>query len=110
MSQEEKTLRPEPIRVFVDPDLYDLIPRFLDNRRLDAGRIHAALERKDFEAVGIIGHRMKGDGGGYGLNAISEIGAVLEEAAKDRNPALIKKSVGHLLDFLERVEVGTSLG
>lgn len=48
---------------------------------------------------------MRGDGGGYGLAAISTIGKTMEEASKLRDLAATRNSLGELEDFLEKVEV-----
>ena len=48
---------------------------------------------------------MKGSGGGYGFDVISEIGKTIEQAAKDKNDDVIKNSVQELDSYLDRVEV-----
>ena len=93
------------ILVRVDPDLADLIPGFLDNRRKDITAMRKALERGDFETVRTLGHSMKGSGGGYGFDAITDIGAALEQAALDTNPDTVRKSLQDLCSYLDRVEV-----
>ena len=93
------------IPIHVDPDLADLIPGFLDKRRTDTAVILAALDRSEFETVRILGHSMKGSGGGYGFDAISEIGAALEQAAKRNNTDEIRQQVSDLCSYLDRVEV-----
>lgn len=93
------------IRIHVDPDLADLIPGFLDNRRKDITVMQEALKRGDFETVRILGHSMKGAGGGYGFDAITEIGATLEQAARGRNPDGIREGLSALASYLARVEV-----
>jgi HPt (histidine-containing phosphotransfer) domain-containing protein len=95
----------EKIIVQVDPDLEDLIPGYLQNRRQDMEAILQALEKQDFETIRILGHTMKGTGGGYGFDAISEMGRALEEAAKTRDTQAIKRELASLLDYLEAVEV-----
>ena len=95
----------EKIRIHVDPDIADLIPGFLENRRKDITAMQAALEQGDFETVRVLGHSMKGAGGGYGFDAITDIGAALEQAAKDRNRESIGKSLRDLSSYLDRVEV-----
>src|SRR6185436_7866922 len=70
-----------------DPDLRDLVPGYLENRRKELPRLREALAQNDFSAIQRLAHRMKGEGGGYGFEAISTIGAGLEQAAKDRNAA-----------------------
>ena len=48
---------------------------------------------------------MKGDGGGYGFDHISEIGARLEHAAKQHDLPTIELYIVELEDFLNRVTV-----
>lgn len=93
------------IPVHVDPDLADLIQGFLDKRRKDTVALLTALDGGEFETVRILGHSMKGAGGGYGFDAISEIGAALEQAAKSNNSEEIRKQVSDLCNYLDRVEV-----
>jgi HPt (histidine-containing phosphotransfer) domain-containing protein len=95
----------EKIVVQVDADLEDLIPGYLQNRRQDADAILQALENQDLETIRVLGHTMKGTGGGYGFDAITEMGRALEEGAKARNPQAIRQGVAALLDYLQAVEV-----
>ena len=98
---------PEKILVHVDPEIADLVPGFLDNRRKDVTAMLDALDKNDFEAIRILGHSMKGVGGGYGFDAITEIGAALEQAAKNTNPEDVRKGLRDLTAYLERVEAIT---
>lgn len=95
----------EKIVVQVDADLKDLIPGYLQNRRQDVGAILQALENQDFETIRILGHTMKGTGGGYGFDAITEMGRALETAAKDKKAQAIQQGTAALLDYLQAVEV-----
>ncbi len=90
---------------YVDSGLRDLIPGFLDNRRNDTTTISGAVEEGDFETIRVLGHDMKGSGGGYGFDAITDIGQTLEQAAKDQDQTEIRKLVQELANYLERVEV-----
>src|SRR5438093_1898329 len=80
-------------------------PGFLQNRRNDIAAMLDAVQRGDFESVQVLGHSMKGDGGGYGFDAITEIGAALEQAAKQRNAVEIRDRVHELSRYLDQVEV-----
>ncbi len=95
----------EKIIVHVDADLEDLIPGFLENRRQDVKSIIDALEKTDYETIRVLGHSMKGAGGGYGFDTITDIGRHLEGAAKEGNSAEIRKWVNELSVYLERIEV-----
>jgi HPt (histidine-containing phosphotransfer) domain-containing protein len=85
--------------------LEDLVPGFLENRRADVEVIDGALARGDFESLERLGHRLKGDGGGYGFPVISEIGRGLEHAARDRDAAAIRALSRELSEYLASVDV-----
>ncbi len=91
--------------VHIDAELEDLLPGFLDNRRKDVVRFREALARCDYESIQILGHTLKGGGGGYGLDTITRIGRDIENAALEKKKANIKKYIDELSDYLERVEV-----
>ena len=94
----------DKIRVSIDPDLEDLIPGFLGNRRQDVERIRALLAGADFDEVRLIGHSMKGSGGGYGFDPITEYGGEIEQAALLKDGAAVTAALGKLADYLARVE------
>lgn len=83
----------------------EIVPVFFDVRRKDIATIHIALEKGDYGTVILRGHSIKGAGGGYGFDAITDIGREIEEAAKTRDREKILKLVNELSDYLERVEV-----
>ena len=95
----------ERIIVQVDPDLKEFIPEFLQNRRDDVTALREALERQDWDTIRRIGHRLRGSGGGYGFDAITDIGATLETAAKQPDASLIRTLIDDLATYLERVIV-----
>ncbi|MCZ6773413.1 MAG: Hpt domain-containing protein [Proteobacteria bacterium] len=93
------------IKVRIDPDLEDLVPGFLENRRKDVDRLTEFLQVPDFTEIRLIGHSMKGAGGGYGFDEITEIGSAIEEAALLEDAAAIKTGTEKLADYLSRVDV-----
>lgn len=97
----------EPKRnvVYVDEDLEELVPQYLENRREDLEMMQAAIATGDYETVRSLGHQMKGSGGGYGFDVITEIGISLEVAAKLNDLENIRKWLSELAELLETVEV-----
>ena len=95
----------EKIAVTVDADLEDLIPGFLENRARDVRELSSALGRGDFESIRLTGHSMKGSGGGYGFDALTDLGAAIEAAAKAADATAIAKLIEELNEYLQRVEV-----
>ena len=51
-----------------------------------------------------IGHSMRGSGGGYGFDLISEIGAAIEKSANANQKESVLSNLVKLIDYLERVE------
>ena len=100
-----KAAAPERITVYIDPDLEDIIPTFLANRQKDLHTLRTAISEKDFETIQTLGHRMRGDGGGYGFHAISAIGGVMELAAGRRDEPAIQRQTAELEDYLSRVHI-----
>lgn len=93
----------DKIIAHVDPDLRDLIPGYLGNRQKDIATIKKALTASDFAKIRVLGHSMRGSGGGYGFMLISKIGEGFEKAAKENDPDQIKNLLAELSDFLQRV-------
>lgn len=105
MTQDTDIDQGEKIVVRVDAEIEDLIPGFLENRRKDIETILEALDQGDYETIRLLGHRMKGAGGGYGFDAITDIGRSIEQGAKEKNPEEVRRWLGDLLHYLDRVEV-----
>jgi hypothetical protein len=93
------------IIVYLDPDLEDIVPGFLDNRRKDVETLTTCMKNGQLDTIRLLGHRMKGDGGGYGFNVISTIGHTLEQAALRGDLATIRESTTELTNFLTHVRV-----
>jgi len=93
------------IVVKVDEDLFDLVPGYLKNRRQDIENMRARLAEGDFESVQSKGHSMKGSGGGYGFAEITEIGGLIEKAAKEKNGVAVGELIIRLEDYLCNIEV-----
>jgi HPt (histidine-containing phosphotransfer) domain-containing protein len=91
--------------VRIDPDLRDLVPVFIAHKHEDAQAIVAAIARADYEALSQLGHRIRGEGGSYGFEELTAIGAALEIAAKARDLAAVRKSAQELTAYLDSVEI-----
>ena len=103
-SQEESS-RKETIFVRANPKIADLMPVFLRNCRQNVVAMLDALDGGDFETVAILGHGMRGAGGSYGFQTITDIGAALEQVAESADNNAARKWVGELSGYLDRVEI-----
>src|SRR4029453_16091101 len=102
---KESDSRKDAILVHADPRFADLIPGFLRHRRQDVAAILDALDRGDFGTVERLGHDMRGAGGNYGFQPITDIGAALEQSAGRADAGAARKWAGELARYLDRVEV-----
>jgi signal transduction histidine kinase/DNA-binding response OmpR family regulator len=93
------------IVVYVDPDLADLIPGYLENRRRDVQEIGRFLFEDDLQEILRLGHSMKGSGGGYGFEGITMIGGEIEEAARRGDKDIVLALKERLAGYLSRVKV-----
>ena len=95
----------EKIIVYVDADLEELVPEFIENRYEDIEKINECLDSNEIDEIKRLGHSMKGSGGGYGFHEITTLGGELEQAAmrgdKDEIDELNKK----LAQYLKVVKV-----
>jgi len=105
MADDERKSRNGEIIVVIEEDLRELIPGYLENRRKDMAEIVAALDRGDFETIRSLSHMMKGSGGGYGFDEITEIGRACEDAAKRSQAQEVRDQVARLTVYLDHVVV-----
>jgi chemotaxis protein histidine kinase CheA len=94
-----------PIRVEIDQELVSIVPDYLENRRSDCFLIERLLEEGCLAEIQSLAHRMKGSGGSYGFDVISEIGEVLERAALVPDANVIRSAVEQLKIYLSCIEV-----
>ncbi len=81
------------------------IPAYLENCRQNATVMREALDRADFETVTILGHNLRGSGGGFGYQAITDFGAGLEQASADNDLDGARKLLSELSSYLDSVEI-----
>ena len=91
--------------VYIDSDLEGLVPTFLANRKADIEKMVAALEQWDFQALRDLGHQIKGSGGGYGFDMVSQYGRLIQETAEAENGEECQGWVYGLAEYQENVQV-----
>ena len=96
---------PDAIRVAVEEGMEDVVPRYLAKRKAEIPLYFAALEKGDMEAIGGMGHRMKGTGTGYGFPVLTELGGALEKAAQLADAGEIRRKTLECESYLNAVEL-----
>jgi PAS domain S-box-containing protein len=85
--------------------LTERTPAYLKSIRESVLTMGEALDRSDFTAVTILGHNMRGSGGAFGFQTITDIGAGLEQAAENADADSSRKWVTELSCYLDRLVI-----
>jgi HPt (histidine-containing phosphotransfer) domain-containing protein len=97
--------REDRVIVEVDKELEDVFPRYLRNREEDMMKIQTALEKKDFEFLRHIGHKLAGNAAGYGLLGLGEMARELERSAEGRQYDKCRQLFQQMKDYLAQLEL-----
>jgi len=91
--------------VEIEPDIAELVPGFLNNRKNDAIKIRGLLAEGKLGEIRVIGHSMAGSAGGYGFPEIGTMGRAIETAALASRTEEIRKVSSLLMEYLATVIV-----
>jgi HPt (histidine-containing phosphotransfer) domain-containing protein len=91
--------------VQVEQGMEDVVPGYLEKRRKDVDLYRQALAAGDFDAVRMLGHKMKGTGAGYGFPVLTEIGDAIEQAALKKDAGSVAAQVDRLAWYAGRVKL-----
>lgn len=92
-------------RVYIDQDLEVLIPQYLENREEDIKDLKQLIEEENYEKIRVIGHSLKGSGGGYGFDYLTELGSQIEKNAELKNVEEIRSLIQSLESYLNNLEI-----
>lgn len=91
--------------VSVDASFEPLVPRFMTNRKKEVLTMQKALAAQDLDTIRQVAHGMKGAGGSYGFDRITEMAAAIEQAAKAGDTSTIAHDLPLLDSYLDRITV-----
>src|SRR6202163_1718177 len=106
---KEESRGMDPILLGARLKFADRIPAYLQNCRQNVIVMLDALDRVDFETVTSLAHQMRGSGGAYGFQAITDIGASLEHAGESADADVSRRWVGELSNYLDGIDTATQL-
>ncbi len=87
------------------PGFEDLAPEYLERKRKDVDAYRQALAARDFDAVRMMGHKMKGTGTGYGFPVLTKIGDAIEQAALRKDAVGVAAEVDRLAWYAGNVKL-----
>lgn len=92
-----------------DPEMAGLIGEFVEQLPARCAQLSAARRGNDFPSLACLAHQLKGAGGGYGYDCITEAALVLEQHARAGNDlAAIDGSIRELTDLCRRAAAGVT--
>jgi len=94
-----------PNVVCVDALIEELVPDFLRETAEQVERVKRLLEAGDYEAVRQEAHKLRGVGGSYGFDRITEYGDRLHRAAVKEDARSAARTLAELERYLEEVHV-----
>tara|TARA_X000001036_G_scaffold252342_1_gene234881 strand:- start:1677 stop:1955 length:279 start_codon:yes stop_codon:yes gene_type:complete len=86
---------------FDDDEWAEMQEMYINHTSKELDKINNQLDLDSLEAIRIFGHNIKGSGGMYGFNEITNIGLQIEIAAKASDLDSIKSSLSELETFLK---------
>lgn len=104
-SYKEVVINTNIIHVTIDKDLQDIVPGYIENRIKSFPKLRDSLEKRDFKALEVYGHQLKGNAGGYGLYQVGLIGAEIEKSALDKNISNLENSIKNLEIFFNNLQI-----
>ena len=86
---------------FDDDEWAEMQEMYINHTFKELKSIREHIQSTTFDSLRTFGHNIKGSGGMYGFNEITEMGATIESAAKDENMDQIKSNFDKLETFLK---------
>jgi HPt (histidine-containing phosphotransfer) domain-containing protein len=98
----------QPIRSIYedDADMVEIVREFAADLPCRAELLEEQLQSGDLEGLQTTAHQLKGAGGGYGFDPISEVAGRLEQVLHDGQPeGVVKEHCAELCETLRAVQV-----
>lgn len=105
MSDGPDRIEDEGGTAHVDASLESLVPRYMERRKADIAALESAVAEGDWSIVTTLGHSMKGSGGGYGFDRITELGAAIEQAGRNEDEASALECTARLASYISNVVI-----
>tara|TARA_B100001029_G_scaffold8170_1_gene5727 strand:- start:1853 stop:2131 length:279 start_codon:yes stop_codon:yes gene_type:complete len=86
---------------FDDEEWAEMQKMYINHTCKELEKINAELNLASIDSIRTFGHNIKGSGGMYGFDEVTDLGLQIETAAKERDLDSIKSNLKHLEDFLQ---------
>lgn len=90
----------DPLAARMNSRLTGRVPAYLTHCRESVSQMLTALDRGDEETVIILSHNLRGSGGAFGFQRITDFGAEIELAAENGDHVTVRSALAGLSQFL----------
>ncbi|MBF0318724.1 MAG: response regulator [Nitrospirae bacterium] len=91
--------------IIVDAELADVIPEFISSINDDLITINNSLKENDYETTRRLAHSIKGAGGIYGFDIVTEQAALLEILIKENNQEEAIVILNKISSYIKNVQI-----
>jgi len=98
-----------PILIEAPPEVEELVPEYLAERKTEVAVFRKLLEKSDFDAIRILAHNLKGNGRSFGFPELTDIGAAMETSAREASGTALTRQLEELAGYLGRVQLRPGL-
>lgn len=88
-----------------DPDLADLIPSFVQNRKNELAELQNARAKSDYEFIRRMSHTWKGICRPYGFIHLETLSKNLEAAGERESPSDVEQVMEEMTSYLANVRI-----
>lgn len=92
-------------QIYINPDIKDLIPKFLSIKQSEISSLEIAIEKKDIKAIAQLAHKIRGSAGSYGFRELGALAAQLESLAQTEVKDEMKTIVSKMKDIIYNSEI-----
>lgn len=85
----------------IDPIAKQMLPGFLKNRQRDIQTLKTLEAEGNWQEIRRLGHNMKGAGGAFGVQRVSDIGEVIEAAALAEDHESLTQQLAALSEYID---------
>jgi signal transduction histidine kinase/CheY-like chemotaxis protein/HPt (histidine-containing phosphotransfer) domain-containing protein len=84
-----------------DPDMKELVDEYIGRLPIEVSKMASLLAANEIEPLRRVAHQLKGSGGGYGFNKITELAAVADHSIKQSAPLeQLKSEIDSLIAYI----------
>lgn len=87
----------------VPQELLSHIPGYITRREEEIVEMKAALVKKDFDVIHKIGHKLKGNGAGFGFPRLSLLGSEIMDACSESSLDRVKTLIDNVVEEVSNI-------